>query len=201
MTDKRTSMAEIMIGKNKGLRSALVLLSGGVDSTACIHFLLSQHFQVSAFHISYGQLATSIEKNCSENIARYFQIPLRTCQVDAATHLADGEVQGRNAFLIFTALALAEQTHGIIAIGIHSGTNYYDCSGSFLKKISTLVVESTEGRVSLLAPFVEWTKADIFKYCQEHELPINLTYSCEIGTSTPCGACLSCKDRKGLECH
>lgn len=194
-------MAKVMLGKDKKLGSALVLLSGGIDSTACTHFLMSQNYQVSAFHISYGQPATMIEKNCSEDIARYFKIPLRTCQVQAVTRLADGEIQGRNAFLIFTALALAEQTQGIIAIGIHSGTNYYDCSGSFFKKISTLVAESTDGKVSLLAPFIEWTKTDIFKYCEQHNLPINLTYSCESGTSTPCGTCLSCKDRKGLECH
>jgi 7-cyano-7-deazaguanine synthase len=190
-----------MISKNEKLGPALVLLSGGVDSTACIHFLKSHHFKVSAFHISYGQPASSIEKERSEEIARYFKVPLKTCQVHAATHLADGEIQGRNAFLIFNALALTEQTHGIIAIGIHSGTNYYDCSAPFFKKISTLVAESTDGRVSLLAPFLEWTKADIFKYSQQQKLPINLTYSCERGTTPPCGTCLSCKDRKGLECY
>lgn len=190
-----------MVRKIENQGGALVLLSGGVDSVACIHLLQSQHFQVSAFHISYGQPASSIERTRSEEIARYFKVPLKTCQVHATTNLTDGEIQGRNAFLIFTALTMAEQTHGIIAIGIHSGTNYYDCSGTFFNKISTLVAESTEGRVSVLAPFVGWTKVDIFKYCQQHKLPINLTYSCERGTSPPCGLCLSCKDRKGLECY
>jgi 7-cyano-7-deazaguanine synthase len=190
-----------MASRNEGDTSALVLLSGGIDSTACIHFLKNQNFQVSAFHIQYGQPASLIEKVRSEEIAQYFNVPLRMCQVHAATHLTDGEIQGRNAFLIFNALALAEQTHGIIAIGVHAGTNYYDCSVPFLKKISTLVAESTDGRVSLLAPFIEWTKADIFKYSQQHKLPINLTYSCERGTTPPCGTCLSCKDRKGLECY
>ena len=168
---------------------------------ACIHFLKGQHFQVSAFHVNYGQLANPIEKSCSNEVASHFGIPLKMCQVNASTHLTDGEIQGRNSFLIFTALALAEQTHGVIAIGIHSGTNYYDCSAAYIKKITTLVAESTNGKVSLLAPFVDWTKQDIFKYCQQHKLPINLTYSCERGTSPPCGTCLSCEDRKGLECY
>jgi 7-cyano-7-deazaguanine synthase len=190
-----------MASKNEGNASALVLLSGGMDSTACIHFLQNQHFQVTAFHIQYGQPASLIEMERSQEIAEYFNVPLKICQVHAATHLTDGEVQGRNAFLIFNALALAEQTNGIIAIGIHSGTNYYDCSLPFFKKIFTLVSESTNGRVLLLAPFIEWTKVDIFKYSQQHKLPTNLTYSCERGTTPPCGMCLSCKDRKGLECY
>lgn len=181
--------------------AALVLLSGGIDSTACIHFLQNRHFQVSAFHISYGQPAGPIEKTRSEEIARYFNIPLRTCQVHAQTNLTAGEIQGRNAFLIFAALALAEQVHGLIAIGIHSGTNYYDCSPPFFKKISSIVAEYTEGKITLLAPFIECTKKDIFKYCEQHHLPIELTYSCERGVLPPCGECLSCKDRKGLECY
>jgi len=50
----------------------LVLLSGGIDSAVCTHFLLSQGYNVSALHIDYGQGPAIHEKFCSIELAKYF---------------------------------------------------------------------------------------------------------------------------------
>ena len=87
---------------------------------------------------------------------------------------------------------------GVIAIGIHAGTAYYDCSRSFILKAGRLVEEYTDGAITVAAPFVDWTKREIWDYCSVKEVPVNLTYSCEVGGEQPCGSCLSCKDLEAL---
>jgi tRNA(Ile)-lysidine synthase TilS/MesJ len=49
-----------------------VLLSGGLDSSACIHYYLSQSFKVNAIFIDYGQKANENELNSAINIARHY---------------------------------------------------------------------------------------------------------------------------------
>jgi 7-cyano-7-deazaguanine synthase len=89
---------------------------------------------------------------------------------------------------------------GVLALGIHSGTRYYDCSAAFAKAMTVLVAEHTDGALSLLAPFLEWNKREVYDYFIRAKLPIELTYSCETGTDEPCSVCNSCRDRKALGC-
>ena len=112
-----------------------------------------------------------------------------------------GELIGRNAFLIFTAILYCKISSGIISLGIHSGTPYFDCSESFVKIINKLLEEYSNGKVILNAPFIKWDKKMIYDYCKENNVPIHLTYSCENGFNPPCGTCLSCKDRKALNAN
>jgi 7-cyano-7-deazaguanine synthase len=89
---------------------------------------------------------------------------------------------------------------GILALGIHSGTTYYDCSPAFMKAITELVAEQTDGTLTILAPFLEWSKKQIYDYFTSAKLPIDLTYSCEVGADEPCTVCNSCRDRSALGC-
>jgi 7-cyano-7-deazaguanine synthase len=111
-----------------------------------------------------------------------------------------GELLGRNAFLIFTALFLTGGRPGLLAMGLHAGTPHYDCSAEFVAAAGKLVAEHTDGRVSLVAPFVTWTKKDVYDYFVSAGLPITSTYSCEAGREAPCGVCASCRDREALGC-
>ena len=107
---------------------------------------------------------------------------------------------GRNSFLISAALFLTGGQAGLLGVGVHAGTSYYDCSEAFVACIGKLVAEQTDGRVSVVAPFVTWTKKDVYDYFVYSGLPIAATYSCESGTQPECGACASCRDRKALGC-
>jgi 7-cyano-7-deazaguanine synthase len=112
-----------------------------------------------------------------------------------------GEIRGRNAFLIFACM-LDSDCKGTqaIALGIHAGTAYYDCSPAFLSTIGRLVAEYTDGCTRVLAPFIDWTKQEIFSYCVDKGIPVDVSYSCEAGEMPPCGLCLSCRDRRMLSC-
>lgn len=179
--------------------NTLVLMSGGLDSMACAHFLQGQGNAVSGAFIDYGQAAASAEKKAANKVAAAFGMPLRSFGVDGAS-FATGELVGRNAFLIFSAVFLTKHWSGLVATGIHAGTPYFDCSVSFLNSMGKLVAEQTDGALRLVSPFANWTKLDIFQYAKSAGLPLKLTYSCEAGTDPPCGKCASCLDRELIGC-
>ncbi|MEZ0231236.1 MAG: 7-cyano-7-deazaguanine synthase [Methylophilaceae bacterium] len=177
--------------------NAYVLVSGGLDSAACIHFLKKQNLNVIGIHVSYGQLAQKSEYLAAQKLCEYFSCSLKLVKTSLGKKFLDGDVQGRNAYLLMSALLIADKD-SLIALGIHAGTNYYDCSPIFFEKISSLVEDYSSGKIKLVAPFLEWSKGDIYRYFLDNELPLELTYSCEIGKSSPCGRCKSCLDREAL---
>ena len=177
---------------------AIVLASGGLDSTACIQFYLDLDWEVKALFVDYGQAAIDAETESVCAVASHYAIDLAIAKLSAPTRFGVGEIRGRNAFLVFTALLVYPDLSGVIAMGIHSGTAYYDCSDRFLYQVTQVAEEYSEGQAKIDAPFLTWTKPMIYAYCQERGVPVSLTYSCELGTSPPCGHCNSCLDRGAL---
>ena len=176
----------------------LVLVSGGVDSAACVDFYLRQQFTVGGLHVTYGQPSARQEITAAHALATHFAIPLTHITLTGAVAKPDGQVLGRNAFLLFTALGELDVNAGVIALGVHAGTPYYDCSANFMASVQTVVDGQCNGSVQVAAPFLDWTKRQIWDYCVEKEVPIELTYSCERGQHQPCGGCLSCRDLENL---
>ncbi len=188
----------INTGPKMSTSKTIVLLSGGIDSTATLHYCLGQHPQVCALFVDYGQPARNAEANAANAICRKFSVPLTTLQLVGATQKEAGLIVARNSFLINCALMEAAPGPVGIAIGVHSGTEYWDCSQGFLDAIQPVLDGYTGGTAQLLAPFLEWTKREVFSYSQNHRLPLDLTYSCERGEKQPCGLCASCKDLEVL---
>ena len=177
---------------------AWLLLSGGIDSAACLAFYLKQGFFVECFHIGFGQPAFVQERVAAERVARHFDVPLRILRWSGSVNFKKGEIVGRNAFLLMGALIEIDGNSGILATGIHAGTSYFDCSQGFLSAMQAVVDGYCDGRVKLAAPFIEWSKQQVFAFCESEVVPIDLTYSCEKGTKQPCRECLSCRDRRAL---
>jgi 7-cyano-7-deazaguanine synthase len=174
---------------------AMVLLSGGIDSAACLAFLQSQNVFSSCLFINYGQPAAAREYEAASAISEFYKVLLRCVTVSGFRKWGVGFVPGRNAFLLHTALMAADFPNGMIALGIHSGTSYVDCSDYFLRQVQSSFDVYTEGRISVTAPFLNWTKQEIGAYCRNAAVPLELTYSCELGLEKACGRCLSCIDR------
>lgn len=177
---------------------ACILLSGGIDSAACLHFFLKQKYAVSAFHVSYGQPAEEMEKRAASRVARHFGVKLKKIELTGTKRQSDGEIMGRNTLLVFAALLQRTVDRGLIVLGVHSGTPYYDCSEGFLDSVQEIMNGYTDGAVQITAPFQTWSKLDVWEFCQEEGIPIDLTYSCENGNPKPCGRCLSCQDLEEL---
>jgi 7-cyano-7-deazaguanine synthase len=179
---------------------ATILMSGGIDSVACAHFLKDRGNTIRGVFVDYGQAAAFHELNAVQNLAAYLGVQLSAYHVTGSEMFPSGEVMGRNAFLITAAIFLSRCRSGLLGIGIHAGTPYFDCSVSFFEMMAHVVAEHTDGALGLVAPFLHWTKRDVLDYFVSTGLPLHLTYSCEAGTEPPCGACRSCRDRRALGC-
>lgn len=178
--------------------SALALLSGGIDSAALLHFLIQEKFEVTALHIDYGQKARKPEALAAQKIAEYFEVPLKRVAVEGLPLPENGEIVGRNSMLACLGLSVIESDASVLCMGIHSGTSYWDCSEAFAQRMSLLLSDGTSGRVELFTPFLTWTKAEVVAYFNDKKIPIECTYSCELGTTPPCGHCQTCLDLKEL---
>ena len=179
---------------------ATVLISGGIDSAACVHLLQGRGHDVAGVFIHFGQAAGEQEQEHAHLISEYFSIPLRVVRASSQETFGPGELAGRNGFLMFAAVLLGGCRDGLLAIGIHAGTSYFDCSPAFMARIDPLVRECSNGRVSAFAPFVDWSKDDVYSYFINARIPLRRTYSCEAGAALPCNECASCRDRARLEC-
>jgi len=178
--------------------SVCVLLSGGLDSAACVEFYLGRGFHVRAIHVDYGQPAARQEETASRAIARHYHLERLALQLKGTQPKATGLIHGRNAFLLFVALMEFGPSVSLFATGVHTGTSYADCSASFIDSIQTVFDIYTNGISRVAAPFADWTKRDIWQFCIQKHVPVDLTYSCEAGGDVPCGRCLSCKDLEVL---
>ena len=172
----------------------LILLSGGIDSTACLNFYLEEKHNVKAVLVNYGQVAFKKELVAVKAICNYFSVNYKIVTVKAKLPNKSGLVMGRNMFLLSTALVYGEVESGFISTGLHSGTNYSDCSEVFVDRMRSLFEIYTHGRLQIGTPFIKWSKGEIWRYCKMKKVPLELTYSCELGLKQPCTKCSSCKD-------
>jgi len=176
----------------------LVLSSGGIDSTACIKFYKNQKSRVYSLFIDFGQLSKTKELKASQKIAKYYKIPYSLIKIKNNIQYGSGLLIGRNAFLLTTALINFKHDTGIIAVGVHSGTSYSDCSENFIHEMQAVFDIYALGCIRVGAPFLNWSKADIYNFSKKEKIPLELTYSCELGKKQPCGKCNSCKDLEKL---
>lgn len=176
----------------------LILLSGGIDSAACAYWFIARQHAVTAVFIDYGQMAGAAERRAAEAVADHLKIKLLTLKLTGFKHANVGELFGRNALLLTAAIFGAEFREGLISLGLHAGTTYFDCSPAFASSFDRLVAEMSDGHVRLVAPFAFWRKAEVFEYFRQSTLPVDITHSCERSADLACGICPSCKDRKAL---
>lgn len=179
--------------------SSLVLTSGGVDSSACLAFTLSRGHAAETLFVDYGQRAAARERAAARRIARNYRVVHREVRCAGVRQKDPGYVRGRNAFLLMLALQEFRSRSGTIIIGVHAGTEYADCTGEFMDLVRRTADIYAAGEVALLAPFLSWSKREIWAYALKIGVPVEFTYSCELGELRPCGSCRSCRDRMACE--
>jgi len=149
----------------------------------------------TSLFIDYGQPARVEEGAAAERIADSFGVTHRNVTIHGLP-VPDGEILGRNALLVVTAM-MAIPPPQTIVLGIHEGTEYWDCSREFVGRMQGLMNDYAAGAVQLLAPFSALSKSAVHVLAKELGVDLSLTYSCE-RAGGPCGACLSCKDVEAL---
>ena len=195
---------------------ALVLLSGGLDSTTVLSHALSKGYEVTCLSFDYGQ-RHSIELQSSRKIAekmkverKVFSLDLRQFGGSSLTSDIDVEegkfvreevpntyVPGRNIIFLSIAGAIADiKKCETIMIGVNAVdySGYPDCRPEFIssmeKSLRTGLAFSS--RLKIEAPLQTMSKAEIIKYGMKLGTPYELTHSCYLGNEEACGKCDSC---------
>lgn len=179
-----------------------VLTSGGLDSAACLSYYQKGGCTVRSMWIDYGQPAALAEEQAVEQIAGFYQLPLQKVRMAGINWpKLDKELfefRGRNLTLVSLALNTATLEPGLIALGIHQGTPFADCSIAFSEQLNDLLILLSNGLLRLDCPFLTWSKQDIFDYALSNAVPVELAYSCEKGSIPPCKECVKCRDIQAI---
>ena len=173
-----------------------MLASGGVDSSTLLWLCAEQGIVPSALFVDYGQAAAQSEGVSVARLCDGLRVPWRQVRY-SGSRFGPGEIRGRNAYLLHTALMEFPAQSGVVALGIHAGTGYDDCSPEFIDAMQLSYQLHTGGAITIAAPFLHWTKHQVYSLATRLNVPLEQTYSCEADNS-PCGQCRSCLDRRSL---
>lgn len=194
---------------------ALVLHSGGLDSTVCLLLALEQGRDVISLGVDYGQ-RHSIEleyarsqcsrKNIPRKIIRVewdkppLSIPTDRKVDEIGREISPAFLPGRN--VVFLALACAEAV-GLGANEVWTGVNavdfsgYPDCTPRFVDAFRRMIVEAIPSGPSIVAPLLSMSKPKIARQAYRLGLREGDTWCCYQPVMVrrgvePCGRCDAC---------
>jgi len=194
MRSMRCEASEVLSGE---AATVTVLLSGGADSAALLAQLLDGDLKPSALFVDYDQPALAEERRASRGVARRMRVEWASMTFKSTVTLpTTGEIRGRNAMLLAAADHACPTDY--VAIGVHGGTDYPDCSRAFIDAWQAVLVVQHGGATRVLAPFLDLGKQDVLALAAKTPHLLEATYSCE-RAGGPCGKCLSCRDRARFE--
>lgn len=206
-------------------RRSVVLLSGGLDS-ATVLAIAQRDYECYALSFDYGQRHTA-ELKAATRLAHAQGAEHRIMRIDFAgiggSALTDAGVAvpdagtdpneipvtyvpARNTVFLSLALAWAEV---LDAAAIHIGVNavdysgYPDCRPAFINAFQTLAQLATRqgvtgDSVQVVAPLIDWSKAEIIRCGSELGLDYAATVSCYQADDDgrACGRCDACQLRR-----
>ena len=208
------------------MKKAVVLLSGGLDSTTCLAIAKNQGYSCYALSFDYGQKHCA-ELEAAKNIAKKFHAEkheiislsigslggsaLTDKSIDIPNYKSSNEipvtyVPARNTVFLSIALGWAEILGAdAIFIGVtavdYSG--YPDCRQEYIDAFQNLANLATkvgiEGQqIKIETPLIKLSKAEIIQIGHDLDVDYSFTVSCYKADSfgKACGECDSCFLRK-----
>lgn len=207
------------------MSDAIVLLSGGLDSTTALSLAMrAGHRNVMGLAFSYGQRHYA-EVEAAQRVADAYEIPLRIEKIfnlsaggsvlmnsgSKMPHMTYEEIESsegvsptyvpyRNGtFLSIAASVAVAGGLDTIYIGVHAedarGWAYPDCTPEFIGAMQNAIYVGTYHRVRLVAPFQYKMKHEIIELGLKFGTPYHLTLSCYEGARPACGRCPTCVSR------
>ncbi len=200
-------------------KTALLVLSGGMDSTTMLYDYRDKI--AAAVNFSYGSNHNARERECArlhcarlgvefieidlDFMGRYFESSLlRGADAIPDGHYADENMRStvvpfRNGIMLSIAAGLAE-SRGLteVMLANHGGdhTIYPDCRPAFIEAMNAAIEAGTFADVHLDAPYTDLTKGQIAARGAALGLDYSTTYSCYKGGEKHCGKCGTCIERR-----
>ncbi len=209
------------------MKKAVVILSGGMDSSTALFIAKEQGYDIIPLHFNYGQRTEKKELECFNAICDYLDLKNRYVidipffkQIGASALVdenlevpTDGIKPGipityvpfRNGIFLSIAAAIAEKESAeAIFIGVveEDSSGYPDCREEFIKNMQNAINSGTkpETNIEIKTPLIHLKKEDIVKKALEVGVPLKYTWSCYKNEDIACGVCDSCRLRlKGFE--
>lgn len=202
---------------------AVVVFSGGQDSTTCLFWAKERYDEVIAVSFDYGQKHIK-ELECAKDICRKYNVEHHILDLNLLNQLAPNSltrvdievdksepkeglpnsfVDGRNMlFLTFVAVFAKQRNINTIVTGVSQSdfSGYPDCRDVFIKSLSVTLNLSMDYQFVLHTPLMWLDKAETWKLANDlNVLDIikNETLTCYNGIiGNGCGECPACKLRK-----
>jgi len=206
------------------MKRAVILLSGGLDSTTILYYAQDKGFKTYCLIFSYGQrhvkevqkakrIATKTKS--SYQVAK-IQLPWQGSSLLDKTKklprhkkinpkvIPSTYVPARNIIFLSFASSYAEAIGAqAIFIGVNAidYSGYPDCRPKFYEAYQLALKRGmksgVQGRgIKIYTPLIKKTKSEIVGLGQRLNVPFHLTWSCYQGGQRPCGICDSCVLRK-----
>jgi 7-cyano-7-deazaguanine synthase len=207
-------------------KRAVVLLSGGLDSTTCLAYAVSSGYDCYTLSFDYGQKQRA-ELNAAKQIAykhsakrhEVVALSLRNLggsaltddEIDIPHYQGDGEipctyVPARNTTFLSIALGWAEILKAqavFIGVSAVDYSGYPDCRPAFIKAFQQVANQGTKAGVEgepidIQAPFISLDKAQTIELGNKLGVDYRMTVTCYAlnEQGEACGVCDSCVLRK-----
>ena len=199
---------------------AIVLMSGGLDSTVCAAIALEAGYEICALHVNYGQKTESKEYESFVSVCDHYSIQHRlivdidylkkiggssltdnTITISEAnlesTEIPSSYVPFRNANLLSIAVSWAEVISAeFIFIGAvqEDGSGYPDCREEYFAAFQVMAQLGTkpETTITINTPLLHLNKKQIVLKGIDLNAPLQKTWSCYSSEVEACGKCDSC---------
>lgn len=204
------------------MTKALVLHSGGIDSSVCLAIAICEHGaeNVESIGINYGQ-RHHVELDYAQQFCDHLHVQRRVITLppiegsiltdpnaeipkisyDEIEGLSPAYVPFRNGLMLSNMAAIAQgEGFGLIYYGAHAedafNWAYPDCTPEFNGAMANAIFIGTNQEVQLITPF-QWSKKhEIISKGVILGVPFGLTWSCYVGGEKHCGECPTCIARK-----
>jgi 7-cyano-7-deazaguanine synthase len=201
------------------MKNALLVLSGGMDSTTLLYerkneIALAVSFDYGSNH--NGREIPFAKFHCEKLGIEHLTIPLKfmhdyfkSSLLSGADAIPEGNyanenmkstvVPFRNGIMLSVAAGLAE-SRGLtkVMMANHFGDHdiYPDCRKEFVDAMSQAMSAGTYANITIDAPYTLISKADIARKGKVLGLDYGQTWSCYKGGKAHCGKCATCLERK-----
>lgn len=204
--------------------SAVVLLSGGIDSAVALAEAVEQGGKVCALTVDYGQRNPS-ELHAAAEIAEFYgevdhqvvtvglrsivdvgltgDAPIYTLDEERRTSLSPAYVPARNTILLSLGLAAAEQCGAdevIIGVSASDAHEFPDCRPAYITAWQSLAALACGTVKRIVTPHLLRTKVEVIQAGASLPTPVpfGLTVSCYNAQHyyLHCGRCDSCELRR-----
>lgn len=207
--------------------AALVVFSGGQDSTTCLLWAMKRYREVIAVSFDYGQRHKA-ELSCAKEITDRLHVEWHVMDMSLLNQLAPNSltraemkvdedapeegppnsvVDGRNMLFLTFAAVFAKQrgiTDLITGVSQSDFSGYPDCRDVFVKSLNATLNLAMDYNFCIETPLMWIDKADTWKLAEDLgglDIVRDMTLTCYNGIKGDgCGSCPSCKlRRKGYE--